>query len=195
MQVTRRQFFKVCAAGMSGSSIALMGFSPTAAQAEVRAFKLAKATETRNMCPYCSVSCGVLIYTTGDKSKNAKADIIHIEGDPDNPVNRGSLCPKGAGLLDMVKSPNRLKHPEVREPGSSEWKRISWEDAFERIAKHVKADRDANFIEKNADGVTVNRWNSTGFLASSAVNNEAGYLTHKILRSLGSVAFDTQARI
>jgi formate dehydrogenase major subunit len=195
MQVTRRQFFKVCAAGMGGSSIALMGFSPTAALAEVRAFKLARATETRNMCPYCSVSCGVLIYTTGDKSKNAKADVIHIEGDPDNPVNRGTLCPKGAALLDMVKSPNRLKYPEVREPGTNEWKRIGWDEALTRIAKHVKADRDANFIETNKDGVTVNRWNTTGFLASSACSNEIGYLTHKILRSLGNVAFDTQARI
>ncbi len=195
MQVTRRQFFKVCAAGMGGSSVALMGFSPTAALAEVRAFKLARATETRNMCPYCSVSCGVLIYTTGDKSKNAKADIVHIEGDPDNPVNRGTLCPKGAGLLDMVKSPNRLKYPEVREPGSSEWKRISWDDALARIATHMKADRDANLIEKNDAGVTVNRWNTTGFLASSAAGNEAGYLTAKILRNLGVVALDTQARI
>ncbi len=195
MQVSRRQFFKICGAGMSGSSIALMGFSPATALAEVRAYKLAKATETRNMCPYCSVSCGVLIYTTGDKSKNSKADIFHIEGDPDNPVNRGTLCPKGAGLLDMIKSPLRQKFPEVREPGSNEWKRISWDSAFERIAKLVKADRDANFIEKNADGVTVNRWNTTGYLASSAAGNEAGYITHKILRSLGNVAFDTQARI
>jgi len=195
MQVSRRQFFKVCAAGMGGSSIALMGFSPTAALAEVRAFKLARATETRNMCPYCSVSCGVLIYTTGDKSKNAKADIIHIEGDPDNPVNRGSLCPKGAGLLDMVKSPNRLKYPEVREAGSNEWKRISWDDALGRIATHMKADRDANFVEKNDKGLTVNRWNTFGMLASSAASNETGYLTHKILRGLGAVAFETQARI
>jgi hypothetical protein len=112
MQVSRRQFFKICGAGMSGSSIALMGFSPTSALAEVRSYKLAHATETRNMCPYCSVSCGVLIYTTGDKSKNAKADIIHIEGDPDNPVNRGTLCPKGAGLMDMVKSPTGSSSPK-----------------------------------------------------------------------------------
>ncbi len=195
MQVTRRQFFRVCAAGMGSSSVVLMGFSPGNALAEVREFKLTKATETRNTCPYCSVACGVLIYSLGDKSKNAQSRIFHIEGDPDNPVNRGTLCPKGAGLLDMVQSPNRLKFPEVREPGSTEWKRISWDDAMARIAKHVKADRDANFVEKNADGVTVNRWNTTGFLASSACNNETGYLTHKILRSLGNVAFDTQARI
>lgn len=195
MNVTRRQFFRVCAAGLGGSSIAMMGFSPNAALAEVRTFKLARATETRNTCPYCSVSCGVLIYSTGDKSKNSQGEIIHIEGDPDNPVNRGSLCPKGAGLKDMIHSANRLKWPEVREPGSNEWKQISWVDAIDRIAKHMKADRDANFVAQNKDGVTVNRWQSTAFLASSATSNEAGYLTVKVLRSLGVTSLDTQARI
>lgn len=193
--MNRRQFFKIGSASLVGSSIAVLGFSPTAAMAEVREFKLARATETRNNCPYCSVSCGVLVYSVGDKSKNVKGRIIHIEGDPDDPVNRGSLCPKGAGLMDMVNSPTRLKFPEVREPGSNEWKRISWHDAFERIARHMKADRDANFIAQNAAGVTVNRWNTMGFLASSSASNESGYLTHKVLRSLGAVAFDTQARI
>ncbi len=195
MQLDRRQFFKVCASGLGGSSIAMMGFSPTAALAEVRDFKLVRASETRNTCPYCSVACGVLIYSMGDKSKNAHSEIIHIEGDPDHPVNRGTLCPKGAGLLDFVHSPNRLKHPEVREAGSSEWKRISWDEAFSRVAKLMKADRDANFIAKNADGVTVNRWLSTGFLAASASSNEAGYVTHKLVRSLGIIAFDNQARV
>lgn len=195
MNVTRRQFFRVCAAGLGGSSIAMMGFSPTAALAEVRTFKLARATETRNTCPYCSVSCGVLIYSTGDKSKNSQGEIIHIEGDPDNPVNRGSLCPKGAGLKDMIHSANRLKWPEVREPGSNEWKKISWADAIDRITTHMKADRDANFMAQNADGVTVNRWASTAFLASSAAPNEAGYLTAKIIRGLGMTSIDTQARI
>ncbi len=195
MNMNRRQFFKVCSAGLTGSSIAVMGFSPTAALAEVRTFKLARATETRNICPYCSVSCGVLIYSTGDKSKNSQSEIIHIEGDPDNPVNRGTLCPKGAGLRDMIQSKDRLKWPEVREAGASEWKRISWNEAFDRIAKHMKADRDANFITQNADGLTVNRWPTVGMLVSSASCNEAGYLTVKTLRSLGVTALDTQARI
>ena len=195
MNVTRRQFFRVCTAGLGGSSIAMMGFSPNAALAEVRTFKLTRATETRNTCPYCSVSCGVLIYSNGDKSKNARAEIIHIEGDPDNPVNRGTLCPKGAGLRDMVQSTNRLKWPEVREPGASEWKKISWNEAFERIAKHMKTDRDANFVAQNKDGLTVNRWPTTAFLASSAAPNEAGYLTVKTIRALGMTSIDTQARI
>ena len=195
MNVNRRQFFKICSATAGGSSAALLGFAPTPALAEARAYKLDRATETRNMCPYCSVSCGVLIYSLGDKSKNAKSKIIHIEGDPDNPVNRGTLCPKGAGLLDMVNAEGRLKFPEVREPGSNEWKKISWDDAFARVAKHMKTDRDANFVAQNKDGLTVNRWNTMGFLASSAASNETGYLTHKFLRSLGAIAFDTQARI
>jgi formate dehydrogenase major subunit len=195
MQVTRRQFFKICAAGMGGSSLAVLGFSPTAALAEVRTFKLARATETRNTCPYCSVGCGILIYSLGDKSKNAHGEVMHIEGDPDHPVNRGTLCPKGAGLLDFVHSPNRLKHPEYRAPGSKEWKRISWDEAFTRIAKLMKDDRDKNFVAQNDKGETVNRWVSTGFLAASASSNETGYLTHKVVRSLGMLAFDNQARV
>ena len=195
MRVTRRQFFKISTAGLGASSIAALGFSPDNALAEVREFKLARSTETRNTCPYCSVSCGLIMHSMGDKAKNAESSIFHIEGDPDHPVNRGTLCPKGAALLDLVHSPNRLKFPEVREPGTNEWKRISWDDAFTRVARLMKADRDANFIEQNDKGVTVNRWNTTGLLVSSASANESGYLTVKMARALGMIALDTQARI
>jgi formate dehydrogenase major subunit len=172
-----------------------MGFSPHEVLAETRSFKLARTTETRNTCPYCSVGCGLLMYSLGDKAKNARAEIIHIEGDPDHPVNRGTLCPKGAGLLDFVHSANRLRHPEVREAGSNAWKRISWDEAFTRIARHMKADRDQNFVAKTDDGKTVNRWLSTGLLAASASSNESGYITHKFVRALGMTAFDNQARV
>ncbi len=195
MNANRRQFFKVCAGGVAGSSLALLGFSPTAVLAEVRNFKLERTTETRNTCPYCAVGCGILMYSIGDKAKNARSEIIHIEGDPDHPVNRGTLCPKGAALLDFIRSPSRLRHPEVREAGSDAWKRISWDEAFDRIARHMKADRDKNFVEKTADGLTVNRWLTTGLLAASASSNESGYLTHKVVRSLGILAFDNQARV
>ena len=195
VKLNRRQFFKVCAAGMGTSSLAVLGFAPGAALAEVREFKLNRATETRNTCPYCSVGCGIILYSLGDKAKNAKSEIIHIEGDADHPVNRGTLCPKGAGLLDFVHSPNRLKHPEVRAAGSNEWKRVSWDEAFDRIARHIKDDRDQNFQAKNAEGVTVNRLLSLGMLAASASSNESGYVTHKFARSLGLLAFDNQARV
>ena len=198
MQLSRRQFFKVAAGGLTGSSLVAMGFSPTAALAEVRTFKLARSTETRNTCPYCSVGCGIIMYSLGDKAKNVVADIVHIEGDPDHPVNRGTLCPKGAGVMDMIQSPNRVKVPQVREAGSNEWKRLSWEDALTRVAKHLKADRDANLvktIEKDGKTIPVNRWNTTAFLISSASSNESGYLSVKFARGLGMVALDTQARI
>ena len=195
MNITRRQFFKICTASIGSSSLAMMGFSPNEALAEIRNFKLERATETRNTCPYCSVGCGILMYSLGDNAKNAKSTIIHIEGDPDHPVNRGTLCPKGAGLLDFVHSPSRLKYPEVREAGASEWKRISWDDAFTRIAKLMKTDRDSNFVARNAEGLTVNRWLTTGFLAASASSNESGYLTHKVVRNMGMLAFDNQARV
>jgi formate dehydrogenase major subunit len=193
--ITRRQFLGVSGATLAGSSLALMGFSPSAALAEVREFKLARATETRNTCPYCAVSCGVVMYSLGDTAKNAKASIIHIEGDPDHPVNRGTLCPKGAGLLDFVHSPSRLTRPQYRAPGSDSWQDISWDEALDRVAKLMKEDRDANFIARTGDGLTVNRWVTTGMLAASASSNEVGYLTHKVIRSLGILSFDNQARV
>jgi formate dehydrogenase major subunit len=195
MDMNRRQFFRVSGAGLAASSLVALGFSPTAALAETRSFKLARTTETRSICPYCSVSCGMIMYTLGDKSKNVTSTIVHVEGDPDHPVNRGTLCPKGAGVMDMIQSPNRVLFPQVREAGSGEWKRISWDDALTRVAKHMKADRDANFIKANDKGVTVNRWNTTGFLISSASSNESGYLSVKMARGLGMVTLDTQARI
>jgi formate dehydrogenase major subunit len=193
--ITRRRFLAVTGASLAGSSLALMGFSPSAALAEVREFKLARTTETRNTCPYCAVACGVIMYGLGDEAKNVKASIIHIEGDPDHPVNRGTLCPKGAGLIDFVHSASRLHHPEYRAPGTDHWQRISWDEALGRIAKLMKADRDANFVAKTPEGLTVNRWLSISMLAASASSNEVGYLTQKVMRSFGVLAFDNQARV
>jgi formate dehydrogenase major subunit len=193
--LTRRQFLKITGATLAGSSLALLGFSASVAIAEVREFKLSRTTETRNTCPYCAVACGVVMYSLGDGAKNAQPSIIHIEGDPDHPVNRGTLCPKGAGLLDFVHSPSRLLRPEYRAPGSDTWQPISWDDALGRIAKLMKEDRDANFVAKTPTGLTVNRWLTVAMLAASASSNEVGYLTHKVMRSLGVLAFDNQARV
>ena len=194
-QMSRRQFLRVTGATIAGSSIALLGFAPATALAEVRQYKLARSTETRNTCPYCSVGCGILMYGLGDGAKNATASIFHIEGDPDHPVNRGTLCPKGASLIDFIHSPNRLLTPQYRAPGATEWSAMSWDEALNRIAKLMKADRDANFIEKTEDGKTVNRWTTTGMLCASASTNEVGYLTHKAMRATGMLPFDNQARV
>lgn len=195
VNMSRRQFFKVTGATLASSSLTLLGVAPGQAVAEVRQYKLARMTETRNTCPYCSVACGVLLYSLGDGSKNSTARVMHVEGDSDHPVNRGTLCPKGAGLLDFINSPNRLKYPEYRAPGSDKWQRISWDEALDRIAKLMKEDRDANFIERNENGQLVNRWLTTGMLAASASSNEVAYVTHKVVRSLGALGFDNQARV
>jgi formate dehydrogenase major subunit len=197
MDLSRRQFLKVGGTAAAASSMAALGFgaSETALAQAVRPFKLSRTTETRNTCPYCSVSCGILMYSLGDKSKNAKAEIIHIEGDPDHPVNRGTLCPKGAGLLDFVRSKTRTKYPMYRKPGSDKFERVEWDWALDRIARLMKDDRDKNFVTQTSEGVAVNRWVSTGILAASATTNETAWLTYKTMRSLGMLAFDNQARV
>jgi formate dehydrogenase major subunit len=194
MEISRRNFFKASTAGIGISSLAAMGFSPDEALAQVREFKLARTSETRNTCPYCSVGCGVIMHGLGDGSKNAHTEILHIEGDPDHPVNRGTLCPKGASLIDFIHSPHRLKFPEYRGPGETEWKRVTWDWALNRITRLMKDDRDKNFVAKNGN-VTVNRWTTAAFLAASASSNETGYITVKMLRALGMTALDNQARV
>ena len=197
MQLSRRGFIKITAAGLAASSLGALGFGDVeAAQAAaIRPFKLAGTTQTRNTCTYCSVACGILIYSLGDRAKNARSNIIHIEGDPDHPVNRGTLCPKGSALLDIVHAPTRLQFPKYRAPGSKEFKQVPWDFALDRIAALMKQDRDANFIAKNAAGTTVNRWLSTGMLAASASSSETSYLTWKIARAFGMLVFDNQARV
>ncbi len=194
MKVSRRGFLKLSASGVGATSLVALGFSPAKVLAEVRTFKLSRTSETRNTCPYCSVGCGIIIHGLGDRAKNARTEIVHIEGDPDHPVNRGTLCPKGASLLDFVHSPNRLRFPEYRGPGQTEWKRVDWDWALDRIARLMKDDRDRNFLARSG-GLTVNRWTSVAFLAASASSNEAGYITTKIIRAMGMTALDNQARV
>lgn len=197
MPLSRRSLLRHGGAAAAGSVMGALGFgaSEQAVAATVRPFKLARTTETRNTCPYCSVACGLIMYSLGDRSKNATPAIVHIEGDPDHPVNRGTLCPKGAALLDFVHSETRTKFPMHREPGAARWERVSWDFALDRIARLMKADRDLNLVQKNQDGVTVNRWTTTGFLAASATTNETAFLTYKVVRSAGMVVFDNQARV
>src|SRR6516164_10409463 len=197
IEVSRRHFMKIAGTGAGVTALGAFGFTAAEAMvaAHVRPFKLAKSTETRNTCPYCSVACGVIMYSKGDLKKGEKADIVHIEGDPDHPTNRGTLCPKGAALLDFVHSKTRTLYPQIRKPGSDKFERVSWEVALDRVARLMKNDRDKNFIAKNADGVTVNRWVTTGFLAASATTNETAWATYKVVRSAGILAFDNQARV
>lgn len=194
MQINRRQFFKISASSMAGTSLATLGFMPGNVLAEVRQYKTLRSKETRSTCPYCSVGCGVLLYSRTDGSGNVKDVIFHAEGDPDHPISQGTLCPKGAGVVDFINSNNRLRYPMVRESKSAEWKQISWEEAIDRIARLMKDDRDAHFIPRE-NGVTVNRYTTTGMLACTSTSNEAGILTQKFVRALGMVGVDHVARI
>ena len=197
MELSRRQFLKGASAGVAGTALGAFGFGEVekAHAAAIRAFRLSATTETRNTCPYCAVACGIIMYSKGDLNKGEKADIIHIEGDVDHPTNRGTLCPKGAALLDFVHSESRLTKPRIRKPGSDKFEEVSWDIALDRVARLWKDDRDRNFIAQNSDGVTVNRWITTGFLAASATTNETAFLTYKVVRSAGMLVFDNQARV
>src|SRR2546421_11940230 len=135
MEVSRRTFIKTTLIG--GAGVTVFGFSLAPVYAQTQGLKIARTTETRSTCPYCSVSCGVIIHTLGDKSKNVKPSVVHVEGDPDHPINRGTLCPKGITLRDDIVSPSRLTVPQVRRPGSDTWERISWDQAISEIARQI----------------------------------------------------------
>lgn len=197
IDLSRRSFLRLAGAGVAATSLTAMGFgtAEAAVAAHVRDFRLTATTEARNTCPYCSVACGVILYSKGDLNAGETADLVHVEGDADHPTNRGTLCPKGAALYDFVKSPGRLTAPRLRKPGASEFVEISWDEALDKIARALKDDRDANMIQTNDAGVTVNRWTTTGFLAASATTNETAWLTYKTVRSMGIVGFDNQARV
>ena len=192
MGLSRREFFKV---GTVGGAAALLGFDTQPVLAQAKELKIARTTETRSTCPYCSVSCGVIIHTLGDKAKNVTTQVVHVEGDPDHPINRGTLCPKGASLQQEILNDRRLKKPEVRRPGSTEWKEISWDDAINEIARHIKKTRDETFVETNADGKTLNRCEGFAFNGGCTDTNEFNYLVVKTMRSMGVVYMENQARV
>src|ERR1051326_7124219 len=193
MNSTRRDFLKIASIG--GVAATVLGFDLTPAYAQMRALKIARTTETRSTCPYCSVSCGVIIHTLGDKAKNVTAQVVHVEGDPDHPINRGTLCPKGASLYQEILNDRRLLKPQVRRPGSTQWEDISWDKAIDEIAHHIKKTRDETFIEKDANGHTVNRLESIAFNGGCTDTNEFNYLIVKTMRSLGLVFIENQARV
>src|SRR5437764_1334969 len=193
MNLSRRTFLKVGAIG--GVGVTAFGFDLAPAYAQMRELKIARATETRSICPYCSVSCGVLIYTLGDKAKNVTAQVVHVEGDPDAPINRGTLCPKGASLQQDILNPRRLVKPQVRRPGSDHWEDISWDAAIDEIGQRVKKARDESFVEKDDQGRTVNRCEGIAFTGGCTDTNEFNFLVVKAMRSLGVCYLENQARV
>src|SRR5579859_6040091 len=152
MELSRRSFLKTGVAG--GAALTLLGFDAKPVLAQTAALKISRTTETRSTCPYCSVSCGVIIHTIGDKAKNVTPQVVHVEGDPDHPINRGTLCPKGSSLMQDIMNERRLLKPQVRRPGSDHWEDIGWDQAYLEIARHIKKTRDDTFITTDQQGRT-----------------------------------------
>ena len=180
---------------VGGAAAAVFGFDLKPAYAQLRELKIARASETRSTCTYCAVGCGAIIYTIGDRAKNVTPQVVHVEGDPDDPINRGTLCPKGASLHQEILNPRRLLKPQVRRPGATDWQDISWDDAITEIARRVKRTRDATFIEKDSAGRTVNRLESIAFTGGCTDTNEFNYLVVKTMRALGIVHLENQERV
>src|ERR1700686_3393145 len=193
METSRRDFLKVATIG--GAAATAFGFDLAPAYAQLGELKIARATETRSTCPYCSVSCGVIIYTIGDKAKNPIPQVVHVEGDPDHPINRGTLCPKGSSLEQDILNERPLLKPQVRRPGATDWEDISWDQAYAEIAQKVKKTRDDTFVEKDAAGHTVNRCEGIAFTGGCTDTNEFNYLVVKSMRSLGVCYLEHQARV
>ena len=192
--MNRREFIRNAATG--GVAISVLGFDLAPALAQVRELKIARTTETRSTCPYCSVSCGVIIHTLGDKSRNVKPSVVHVEGDPDHPINQGALCPKGITLKQNIVNDRRLTTVKYRAAGSLAWEDKPWDWAIDRIARLVKDTRDTHLIEKDARGRTINALTAMGVIGGCTDTNEVNYLLVKAFRAgLGVIPIEQQARI
>ena len=173
-----------------------LGFDLRAAQAQTRRFKFAHTKEVPSVCPYCAVGCSQLVSVKGGK-------IVNIEGNPDSPLNRGTLCPKGAATYQLLVNPNRVTKVWYRAPGATDWdktKTLDW--AMNRIAERVKATRDATFVErmkvKFEDGEEERRVNHTRAIVSlggATMDIEWNYVQGKLMRALGVIGIENQARI
>ena len=179
----------------SGLILSALGFDLRPAYAAVRQLKIRNAREYRTVCPYCAVGCGTIAYVHGSGGLHTTPPVIHVEGDPDNPINGGTLCPKGASQMQLAISPRLRKSPMFRDARSSEWREISWDDAMNWFARKFKEARDASFVERDEAGRTVNRCEGLAWVGSATVNNEDAYLITKTMRAMGLVYIDHQARI
>lgn len=200
MNLSRRGFFKATGAALATTmAFELSSQTQAFASESKQDWKLVNTEEYTNICCYCAGGCGSLLSVRD-------GELVNLEGDPDHPINEGGLCPKGATMFqlrnvvdpetrEVIKNPKRSTRPLVRRPGASDWEDISWDDAIAEIARKVKDTRDASFIEKNDNGLTVNYTQAIASLGGSQENSEEEYLILKMMRSLGVIAIDNQARV
>jgi formate dehydrogenase major subunit len=195
MDISRRELLKASALVGGGSFLGALGFDLEPAHAAARQLKISQAREYKTVCPYCAVGCGAIAYVLGSGGLNTERSVIHVEGDPDSPINGGTLCPKGAAQMQLAMNPRLGKSPMLRDAGSSEWREIDWDTAMDWFARKFKDSRDATFVERDETGRTVNRCEGIGWVGSATVTNEDAYLITKTMRAMGLVYIDHQARI
>ncbi len=191
--LTRRDFLMATGVAAAGLALTHLGFDLSPARlyaAELRtALRIKGAKETQTICCYCSVGCGIIVST------DAKGRVINAEGDPTHPISEGALCAKGASSYQIAVNENRLQKVRYRAPYSSKWQEVSWEWALNKITANIKKSRDNSFTEKNAEGQVVNRTDGIASVGSAAMDNEECWLFSKMLRALGLVYIEHQARI
>jgi formate dehydrogenase major subunit len=187
--ISRRDFIKIGAAGAGAIGVSALGFDLAQAFQVKQSLRIAGARESHSVCPYCAVGCSLVAYT------NDSGQLLQIEGDPDSPVNEGRLCPKGASAMQLAVNANRVGAVMYRAPKATSWKKISWDEALDMLAQRVKDARDSTFVTTDANGNTVNRCEGIAFAGGAAFSSEEGYLATKLMRGLGVVHLEQQARV
>ena len=188
MQTNRRDFLKGMSAGVLCLSLTSLGFDLTEAKAYAKELKTKNCRAVTSVCPFCAVCCQIIAYERDGK-------LIATEGDPDFPVNEGSLCAKGASLWSMYTNKHRPTKPMYRAPYSDKWVEKDWDWTLNRIATLVKEARDKDLILKNEKGQTVNRLESVFWMGTSHASNEECAIINQAMKSLGVVSIDHQARV
>ena len=193
--VTRRDALKFGIAGAGALMATGLGFEVAVAKSNrVRQnLRIAGAKESHSICPYCAVGCSLVAYTR--QTSDGKTQLLQIEGDPDSPVNEGRLCPKGATAMQLATSPRRVGSPLYRASGATAWKSVSWDFVLDKIANNMKSSRDATFVATDGNGNTVNRCEGIAFAGGAAFSSEEGYFATKLMRGLGLVHLEQQARV
>ena len=196
MKQSRRNFLKAGAGAIVASAFGGLGFSLAPVRAHAAPAKLQWTKQTTTICCFCAVGCG-LIVNTGDKTQdpNASGRAVNVEGDPDHPTNEGGLCAKGAAVWQVAENDQRIQKPLYRAPNSTEWKEVSWDWALDEIAARVKKTRDASFMQRNAASEVVNRTEAMVSFGSAALDNEECWALQAMMRSLGLVYIEHQARL
>jgi len=191
MKLNRRDFIKITGATAAGIAVSGLGFDLKPVKAHAGMLKTRYAKETTSICCYCAVGCGLIVHT----SNRGDGRVINIEGDPDHVINQGALCSKGSSIKQLTENANRLTEPMYRAPNSDRWQQVSWDWALSQITDRIKKTRDAGFETANAKGQTVNRTTRIASVGSAAMDNEECWIYQALMRSLGLVYIEHQARI